>query len=92
MILTKASPWTLGKYRTDLVSAKLQISYCVPKLTVRLEVKKRGQKAAIWKAGIWISKLIKEGVNKCLHLDKKFIEILVKFKVDKNIARSSALI
>jgi hypothetical protein len=40
------------------------------KLTVGLEVKKRRQKAAIWKAGCHVPKLIKEGVNKCLHLDK----------------------
>jgi hypothetical protein len=37
---------------------------------MRLEVEERRQKAAIRKASIRVSKLIKEWVNKCFHLVK----------------------
>jgi hypothetical protein len=52
------------------------LNYVGMKHTVRLEIEKWWQKAAIWKASIRISKLIEEWVNKCLHLDKTFIKIL----------------
>ena len=41
------------------------------KHTVRLEVEKGWQEAAIWKTSIRILKLVKEWVDKRLHLDKK---------------------
>jgi len=56
------------------------------KHTVSLEIEKGWQKAAIWKAGIRIPKLIKEWVNKCLHLDKRFIKILENHKVNRGNA------
>jgi hypothetical protein len=52
---------------------------------VRLEVEKGWQKASIWKTGIRISKLIKEWVNECLNLDKRFKKILANRKVNKEM-------
>jgi hypothetical protein len=44
------------------------------KLTVGLEVEEGWKESAIWKAGVGVSKLIKEWVNKCLHLVKRFTD------------------
>ena len=60
------------------------------KHTVSFEIEKGWQKAAIWKAGIRIPKLIKEWVNKCLHLDKRFIKILENHKVNRGNAGTGA--
>ena len=56
------------------------------KHTVSFEIEKGWQKAAIWKTSVRISKLIKEWVNKCLHLDKRFIKILENHKVNRGNA------
>jgi len=32
-------------------------------LTMRLEVKERGEEVPVWQPGIWVSKLIEEGMN-----------------------------
>jgi hypothetical protein len=43
-------------------------------LTMGLEVEEGWKEPAIWKAGVRVSKLIKEWVNKCLHLVKRFTD------------------